>query len=321
MGRSGGGGGGGGFSGGGFSSGRVSGGFSGGNSGGRSGGRSGGSSWGGGYHHGYHGGPVFIGGPRYYGAPGCGCSSTVMTVLVVVLIALVIAIGGFATAARHAPSTTVREPLSQSAANVTGWYEDRDGSWIANPSRIESGLKEFHDETGVAPYVVILPNGSEKDTQVLSAEASDSYDDLFGDEAHFLLFFCDDGIGGFNCGYAIGDEARTVMDDEAVGILADELNWAYEDADTDEEVFSDAFSETGRRIMHAYEAEGTSNIRWGIIFSIVIIAAAGVVGVVWWRKRREVRLEEARHREAMLNADVDDLGDAEVEERAEKYGE
>ena len=39
------------------------------------------------------------------------------------------------------------------------------------------------------------------------------------------------------------------VDQEALNILADELDYAYNNADTDEEVFSDAFSKTAERII------------------------------------------------------------------------
>ena len=48
----------------------------------------------------------------------------------------------------------------------TGYYTDADGDWIHNESELVSGLKQFYRETGVQPYVYILPNGE----SILSAQ-------------------------------------------------------------------------------------------------------------------------------------------------------
>lgn len=100
------------------------------------------------------------------------------------------------------------------------------------------------------PYLYILPNGATTSTQDLSRQAEKLYDQLFTDEGHFLLVFCDDGYGSFHCGYTVGSQAKTVMDDEAVGILADYLDRYYSDYSlSEEEIFSKTFSSTATRIM------------------------------------------------------------------------
>lgn len=157
----------------------------------------------------------------------------------------------------QAPSAA-RVPLGPSQSSETAWYRDDDGTWIDSPSTMESGLKDFYRRTGVRPYVHILPNGSAEGTDALARLAQDEYDELFDDEGHFLLVFCDDGDGSFDCGYAAGSDAATVMDDEAVGILADKLDRWYQDYSiTEEEIFSNAFRETGELIMAPGATSGT----------------------------------------------------------------
>ena len=258
MGRSGGSGGGG-FSGGGFSGGgRSSGGFSGGS---HSGGRSGGGSFGGGgwgappppprrpYRTGGGNGGGNGNGQNNSGGSGCG------TTLIVVLLVLFLfgGIGFFlmgTPSSSIAKSTVAREALPSNAVTETGYYTDADGDWIHNQGELTAGLRKFYQETGVQPYVYILPNGESTSVPDLKSRAEALYPQLFTDEAHFLLVFCDDGRGGYNCGYTVGSQAKTVMDNEAVSILADYLDRYYNDSSvSEEEIFSNAFAKTADRIM------------------------------------------------------------------------
>ena len=78
------------------------------------------------------------------------------------------------------------------------YFTDEDGDWIHDPAKLERGLRHFYEETGVQPYVYILPNGSVRSYQELQSIAQEKYDELFTDQAHFVLVFCDDGNGRFN---------------------------------------------------------------------------------------------------------------------------
>ena len=334
MGRSGGGGGGG-FSGGGFSGGgRSSGGFSGGFGGGRSGGRSGGS-FGGGHRGGFSGfggfrtGPIFIHtSRRYYGGGGggpepgpgkgggSGCGTTVVIVLIIALLfaGIVFFTSGGASGGSIARSTVEREKLPASAVQQTAYYTDADGSWIRSPSTLERGLKAFYEETGVQPYVYILPNGETTSVSALTERAEQLYPALFSDEGHFLLVFCDDGRGSFHCGYTVGSQAKTVMDDEAIGILADYLDRYYADMSiSEEEIFSNAFEDTGKRIMTVTRSPV---VPVAVCIAVVIVA---VLVFITLKKRREQREREQQRAEEILKTPLEKFGDQEVEDLAKKY--
>ncbi|WP_281692774.1 hypothetical protein [Agathobaculum desmolans] len=330
MGRSGGGGGGG-FSGGGFSGGgRSSGGFSGGRSGGRSGGSSGGG-WGG-FHGGYRTGPIFINSTRrYYGSGGGGNSggngnnngsgnTGCGTTLVVVLILLALFFGirlftsGGASSDAVARSTVEREKLPAAAVQQTAYYTDADGSWIRSASELEKGMRAFYEDTGVQPYLYILPNGTSTSISELTAKAEALYPQLFTDEGHFLLVFCDDGNGSFHCGYTVGSQAKTVMDDEAVGILADYLDRYYSDYSiSEEEIFSNTFAKTSARIMTVTRSPVVP-----VAVSLAVIVVAVVVFVTL-KKRREQRERERKQAEEILKTPLEKFGEQDVEDLAKKY--
>lgn len=347
MGRSGGGGGG--FSGGGRSGGfsgggRRSGGFSGGRSGGRSGGFD--ARGAGGPPPGPRGGffpqPVFHVGVPFFGgfrrAPvdtavaggGSGCLGGIVGILLAVLLVAALTsslstsgVGSFGPSYSESQTTvasgTVREKLPADAVTKTDYYTDADGDWIHSAGRLTSGLEEFYDRTGVQPYVYILPNGTTSSVNELTAEAERLYPELFSDEGHFLLVFCDDGNGTFNCGYTVGTAASAVMDSEALGILADELNDAYNNASTDEEVFSEAFARCADRIMTASEDEQRGQTTALVVGGVVIVVAAGAAIAYVVKRRRDQKDAERKRMEDILNTPLEKFGDQDVEDLADKY--
>ncbi len=223
-------------------------------------------------------------------------------------------------------STTVREKLDASEVTKTGWYTDEDGDWILSENRLTPGLSHFYDKTGVQPYVYILKNGSETSTSVLNERAQELYDELFEDEGHFLLVFCDDGNGTFNCGYTVGTKARTVLDDEAIDVIAYELDIAYNNADTDEEVFSDAFYSAADTIMSAAETKQKSETNGKIGIAVVAVVVVGGVAYLIVRKRKAAEAERKKRADEILNTPLEKFGDQgsatsdkNVENLASKY--
>ena len=269
------------------------------------------------------------------GGCGSGCGGCAGGLIGLVLAALLIALlttaipscGSGEMAYGNAPasqsqsvsSSTVREKLPADAVSKTDWYTDADGDWIHNASALTRGLEEFYEKTGVQPYVYILPNGQTTSGSELTQIAEELYPELFSDEGHLLLVFCDDGHGSFTCGYCVGTAASSVVDSEALTILADELNDAYNYADSDEEVFSDAFSETAGRIMAAAEEEERGHTTMLVVGGVILVVAigAGVAYVV--RKRKAQQEEKQKQMEDILNTPLEKFGDQDVEDLADKY--
>lgn len=196
-----------------------------------------------------------------------------------------------------AKSTVEREPLPSSAVTETEYYTDEPG-WISNQNELLSGMKSFYQQTGVQPYLYIADtvNGSRSpSTQELQQYAQELYDRLFTDEGHFLLVFWDSGTGSYRCGYTVGAQAKTVMDDEAVGILSDYLDRYYTDTSMgDEEFFSTVFDKTAERIMSVTRSP------WPTVLIVVVVAAAVVLVVVllykWWKRAKEQRTARRNRR-------------------------
>jgi hypothetical protein len=259
---------------------------------------------------------------------GNGCLTIVVAVIIVVIALALLgscAPGGCTSSGSYSTgyatssvtaSTVEREKLPSSAVTETGFYTDADGDWIGVGSTLTSGMRSFYNQTGVQPYLYILPNGQSTSTSELSALAEELYDQLFTDEGHFLLVFCDDGNGSYNCGYVVGTQAKTVMDGEAIQILADYLDRYYYDYSlSEEEIFSKAFASTAERIMTVEK----SPVPW-IVGGVVVVVVAGVVVYVV-KKRNERKQAELKHTEEVLKTPLEKFGDTDVEDLAKKYAD
>lgn len=274
-------------------------------------------------HNEYHyGGPSMPGG----GAPSPGPEAfgrrrrRRWTILIVVaLVVLLSGVLGLASscAGTHIDGTPIveRQALPAGAVVETGYYTDEDGDWIHDAATFEEGLRAFYQKTGVQPYVYILPNGSTAD---LTAFAEEQYDRLFSDEGHFLLVFCDDGDGGFNCGYAMGSQATPVMDGAAIDVLAGNLDACYRNNSlSEEELFSKAFADTADTIMKR-DDYATGSI---VCIVIVLVPALIYAGVRIARSKREQRERDRELQEEILRTPLEKFGDQEVEELAKKYAD
>ena len=240
--------------------------------------------------------------------------------LIVIIIAALLLISGFSgvvssCAGTHIDGTPIveRTALPVGSVSETGYYTDEDGDWIRNASKLESGLHTFYQKTGVQPYVYILPNGSSTD---LVAFAESNYDKLFSDEGHFLLVFCDNGEGGFDCGFAMGDMVPPIMDSAAIDVLSDNLDKYYRNSIiSEEEIFSKSFADTADTIMKK------ENYLMGSIacIAIVLVPVLVYVGVRFLRARREQEERDRKLQEEILRTPLEKFGDQEVEELAKKY--
>jgi len=210
-------------------------------------------------------------------------------------------------------STVAREKLPASVVQETAYYTDADGSWINDPRKLENGLRAFYKSTGVQPYVYILPNGESRSTSELSSRAENLYKELFTDDGHFLFIFCDDGNGSYNCGYYIGAQAETVLDNEAIEILSDYLDLYYNDYSiSEEEIFSNTFEKTGERIMSVTKSPV---VPVAVCITVIVVTIVIVIAI---NKRREAKELEEMRMEEILNTPLEKFDD-EAEELAKKY--
>lgn len=252
------------------------------------------------------------------GCAGCGCST------IALIFAILLIVSGLAVLLFHGcsstPASDARQPLPASATVETPYYTDEDGDWIHSPAKLEDGLRSFYRQTGVQPYVYILPNGTVTSTQELQQRAEALYDQLFQDEGHFLLVFCDDGDGGFNCGYWMGAQVSSIMDAQAVNILSGNLDKNYNNLSiSEEQIFSKAFADTAGTIMKDGSADGptTSDALVTLGVGVALLIVCLVIGAMSKKRQDEERARKLQ--EEILSRPLEKFGDQDVEEIARKY--
>jgi len=129
------------------------------------------------------------------------------------------------------PSTVNRTALPRgSAGDTVPMLTDHLG-WIGNQARLLPGMRNFFDRTGVRPHLYLVgeiygtttPNNAQ-----LQSFAEARYSELFvDDEAHALLLFFENFRGQYGMWVTTGNQARSVIDDEAVNILMDFVQRHY----------------------------------------------------------------------------------------------
>lgn len=306
MGRGGAGGGGGGrSSGGSFGGGRSSGSRMGG--GGR-GGYSGGHSSFGGYHHHYshshhYGGRATV----YVNGVSVPVPRPVANILSVICVAVILAVfiaPMVINGAQITKSTVEREKIPASATSLTEFYIDELG-WVESRTELTKGLNYFYAQTGVHPLLVITDNVNgdvQPNSSELEAYALQVYDEMIQDEGHIVLVFQEYNSNGvYSMAYALGAQAKTVMDMEACDILMDYIDsYYYSDLNTSQ-FFSTSFQKAADRIM-------TKTIPFGFIIVMGLIVVAGIfVLMIWWSKAKKQKNIEAEQTRVILQTNLDDL--------------
>lgn len=252
-------------------------------------------------------------GPRPSNSGGFNAGCLIALVLALIVVAFVALGSGSCSLSDVQASTVQREALPASATIETAYYDDQ-GGWISSPSKLEAGMRHFYQETGVQPYLVILPNGSVSSTQQITDLADQLYDQLFDDQGHFLFVFCDNNLGQYYYGGHLGAQAESVMDDEALTIFLQYLDRYYYDTSySEEELFSETYASTADRIM---EVTPSPVVPVAICIAVAVVAVCVVLVV---RKRAKAKAEEQRRQQEILSTPLEKFEDDEVEDLAKKY--
>ena len=216
-------------------------------------------------------------------------------------------------------STVNREPLpSGSCVESTEWFEDHSG-WITNKSEMIRGLRKFYEDTGVQPYVIITDQVNGKGADLTDGEAEsylqETYDSLFQDEGHLIFLFMEYAAGQYKEYLYIGNQASSVIDEEAQEIIYDYADYYYTSDLDDNEYFSEVFEKAGQRIMR--KTTTSKDILMGVVIAVGAVAVIAVCGCVIVNKKR-ADAKAAEEKRKILETPIENLADAELKE---KYSE
>lgn len=205
---------------------------------------------------------------------------------------------------RITKSTQVREKLPSSMCTVIDtWYED-DINWIYDDRTLERGLRNFYNETGVQPYLYITDNIGGKAKPTLSDfenTLQKKYDELFSDEGHVLVCFMESSPNVYATYYVVGQQAKSVIDEEAGNILLDYFDYYYTSDLSDEELFSTSFTKAAERMMTVTNTVKTLALRVGLAVCIVAMLIVVFLFVI---KARKLKVEQAKADAAILGTEV-----------------
>jgi uncharacterized membrane protein len=298
-----------------------------GSSGGFGGGFGGGPIGGGHHHH----GPIFrsygprvprhsYAGPRYSrGSSGC-----LTTFLIIFAIIFVAALFGSNNSNSYQNSNTTitsnsvkREPLEKGAVKETAYYEDN-LNWINNTTKLQTGLKNFYNLTGIQPFILLVDSiGNDPTDEEIDAYANKYYDEHFEDEAHLLFIYIED----IDYSYGIvGSRGKTIMDQEAWDILYDySQNYWHSDLE-DEDMFAKVFTDAGERIMSDPNA-GTKMKTSVIKVLVIAIAVIIIISILrkWQKDRALQKQKEDENLKDILNTPLETFGSKEMDDLIDKY--
>lgn len=255
------------------------------------------------HHHHYgpsygYGRTVYVGGGRW------NIISTIIALFIVAVI--LIAVAG-AAGGNVARSTVEREPLKPYASfNKEAW--DDDAGWIHDRNALRKGMESFYKQTGIQPALAIyeeIDGERYLSDSKIEAFMTEEYDRLIGHERGLLLLFCEYADSDWYAYYMAGEDAQTVMDSEACGILMDYVSDLYtNDSYSDEEFFGAVFEKTAGRIM-AVTPTMASKVPV-IVIGIVAITLGGF-GVKALKMKHKRDAEKAKETERILQSPIERL--------------
>lgn len=284
----------------------------------------------------YHGGGPHYGGGGYYHHPprihyggyhhttviheGSGGSSALVTIIAwiaifaIIIAAIAINSGGSGSVPK---STIVRE-------KITGYSYDSNCivdelGWFDNKTRTSTQLKDFFNETGVQPYIVLRAYDPAMTSDSIREQYAEQYFEEQGlNENGFLyMYFAakdqDNDVGDMCC--VTGLETGTVMDPEAIEIFWSyvDANW-YSDMSTDD-LFIKVFDKTGDRIM---EVSKTGSTWTKIVITVILVVVALIIVFVMMSKKMKRAKEKAAEDQKILETPLEQIKSS-TDDTVDKY--
>lgn len=263
------------------------------------------------YHHG--GGYGYSGGYQSFGSRVVSIIMSYIVCMIIILVAMFVLnsnVGG------GVKNTTQREKIDASIVKETDYFIDELG-YFDQRSVLERGLKNFYEDTNIQPFIYVK-DIDEIETYDVQENLDALYEDLFDDEGHFLLMVFGDeqGTVDWEYIYVSGRSADSVMDNEAIDILFNYIDTNYYSNMTDEELFSDAFSRTGDKIMS--KPTNGFDVLKTVVKVIGPVSLVVVVFIIWKAKKKQDNIE-AEQTQKILDTPIDKISDPNINDLKDKY--
>lgn len=219
-----------------------------------------------------HGGFIGYGNgaPRrsYAGGGGCGCLAG-LAGLVAALVALVLFVPTtctrLLTGRRTSDSTTsqtqatqqltrTRDQLAADACIESDQWIDDQAGWLDDQQSVVDAMRSFYEQTGIQPYLVIADSiDGNKNYATGDAEQylRERYDELYDDDGHLILLFCEPYENEYDPYLLVGTAAQQVVDTDGENIIYEAIDRWYTDKSlTDDEYFARIFVASANALMY-----------------------------------------------------------------------
>lgn len=214
-----------------------------------------------------------------YGGQGCGCgclSPIIIVIAVIVVLAFSIPASCSRKSSRTSRDTSPQVTTTQTTTQPSGsagstaavkrqklaadkcvesseWLDDQAG-WLSDRQTVIDAERIFYERCGVQPYLVIADevNGSKDYTESdVETYLRKRYDELFSDDGHLILFFCEAQENEYDPYLLVGTDAQQVVDADAENLIYDAIDRWYTDSSlTDDQYFARVFQASSDAIMN-----------------------------------------------------------------------
>ncbi len=281
----------------------------------------------GGYGYGYNRGGYYRGGgaPIRSGSGGCGCFTTIIIMIIIMIIFSAVSKNKGTTyngAGSNETKVTAylnHDKYKGSVDASKGHYkDDSEGSEkfidSSNEGKLIDGFEKFYSKTGVYPFLYIMenaPSGSGSVNDRMQQFTDDKYEELFSAEGNLLFVYVASEDDYWVAG---GHNIHETIDENAMNIIYGNINSKWDDGNLARR-FGDALEESVSRIM----TKGP----WSTVMIVMIICLAVVIVLFiifkWWQKKKQAEKEEAEHLEQILSQPLETFGSAGMDDLKGKY--
>jgi hypothetical protein len=231
-------------------------------------------------------------------------------VIIVVVICLLYAFLQISGASLSAVTQSAHTPPDKLNASLGGapyviYTDGGDESWGSEMYLFDDAQKNFWNQTGVTPYVIITADYAKYSDAQMKEITDALYTAYVPTESGVLLHISDNGAGDWTAYVMPGKGATSVLDayglDQMLNIF--ESNW-YSDK-TEGALLADTLNSAAARIM-TNPADSRSKLT---AFVVAVIALVIVISIVKRNgtKRKEAEARQAEANARILNADIEDI--------------
>lgn len=245
--------------------------------------------------------------------------------LIIIVVAIIILYLAFAAVSQSYAGNAIQSTINRerlSGVSFTADCVDDQLGWIredgSNAKRVGQSLQVFWDQTGIQPYVVMLPYSAQwENSDARYSWADDYYADHFNNEATMLLVYFD-GRDAYTDGWwemVKGIQVDSVMDAEATDIFWNYLDRHWYSSESVPTAITGMFRDTANVIMDK-STTPLDVAKVAVTGTVVVVILVCVLVIMKVKRRNDAA--KAAETERILNTPLEQI-DADDDPLVNKY--